>query len=46
MNLDDLKQVYIFVSRNGEMLEPENVSKYSWKNLIEDNDNDMTDMEW
>ena len=46
MNLDDLKQVYIFVSRNGEMVEPENVSKYSWKKLIEDNDNDMTDMEW
>lgn len=47
MTLDDLKQVYIFVSRNGEMVKQEDLSKYSWKKLIEDdNDDDMIDMEW
>ena len=45
MTLDNLKQVYIFVSRNGEIVEREDLSKYSWKKLIE-NDDDMIDMEW
>lgn len=46
MTLDDLKQVYIFVSRNGEEVDRSDLSRYSWKKLLEDDDIDMDDVEW